>query len=51
MKIMEMKKEKATKEVVEEEEVAEEPTEEVSMTKKERLLKRLAASDELIIHQ
>ena len=53
---MERKKEKATKELpeeeaeieAEEEEVAEEPTEEVSMTRKEKLLKRLVAIDQLI---
>ncbi len=54
---MARKKEKATKEVHQEEEVeieaeeaevAEEHTEEVSMTKKAKLLKRLVASDQLI---
>ena len=54
---MERKKVKETKEVLqeeeaeieaEEEEVAEEPTEEVSMTRKEKLLERLVAIDQLI---
>ena len=54
---MERKKVKATKEVLPEEEaeieageeeVAEEHTEEVSMTRKEKLLERLVAIDQLI---
>ena len=57
---MERKKEKPTKELLqeaeaeieaEEEEVAEEDTEEVFMTRKEKLSKRLEASDQLINYQ